>query len=60
MLIDPAYRRWVVKQVRDPFIKQFWEMEFESWDPRFMREAVAPIQIATPSPALSESTEPKN
>lgn len=44
MLIDPAYRRWVVKQVRDPFIKQFWEMEFESWDPRFLREAVAPIQ----------------
>ena len=44
MLIDPSYRRWVVKQVRDPFIKQFWEMEFESWDPRFMREAVAPIQ----------------
>jgi energy-coupling factor transporter ATP-binding protein EcfA2 len=71
MLIDPPYRRWVVKQVRDPFIKQFWEsrpcgwaeidshrlpagrderearasqLEFESWDPRFMREAVAPIQ----------------
>jgi energy-coupling factor transporter ATP-binding protein EcfA2 len=44
MLIDPAYRRWVVKQVRDPFIKQFWQLEFESWDPRFTREAVAPIQ----------------
>jgi hypothetical protein len=44
MLIDPAYRRWVVKQVRDPFIRQFWEQEFESYDPRFMREAIAPIQ----------------
>lgn len=44
MLVDAAYRRWVVKQVRDPFIKQFWELEFESWDARFMREAVAPIQ----------------
>ena len=44
MLIDSTYRRWVVKQVRDPFIKQFWELEFESWDARFMREAVAPIQ----------------
>ena len=44
MLIDPTYRRWVVKQVRDPFIKQFWEMEFESWDARFQREAVAPVQ----------------
>lgn len=44
MLIDPAYRRWAVKQVRDPFIRQFWEQEFESYDPRFMREAIAPIQ----------------
>lgn len=44
MLVDPEYRRWVVRQVRDPFVKQFWEMEFESYDPRFMREAVAPIQ----------------
>ena len=44
MLMDPEYRRWVVKQVRDPFIRQFWEMEFESYDPRFMREAIAPIQ----------------
>jgi hypothetical protein len=44
MLIDPAYRRWVVKQVQDPFIRQFWEEEFASYDPRFMREAVAPIQ----------------
>lgn len=44
MLIDPVYRRWVVKQVRDPFIKKFWEQEFENYDPRFMREAIAPIQ----------------
>lgn len=44
MLIDPIYRRWVVKQVRDPFIKQFWEMEFEGWDARFQREAIAPVQ----------------
>jgi hypothetical protein len=44
MLMDPAYRRWVVRQVRDPFVRRFWELEFGSWDPRFMREAVAPIQ----------------
>ncbi len=31
-------------QVRDPFILQFWEQEFESYDPRFVREAIAPIQ----------------
>src|SRR6187551_4106169 len=44
MLNDSAYRRWVVKQVHDPFIRQFWEQEFENYDPRFMREAIARIQ----------------
>ena len=44
MLNDSGYRRWVVKQVRDPFIRQFWEQEFANYDPRFMREAIAPIQ----------------
>ena len=44
MLVDNDYRRWVVRQVRDPFVKQFWEQEFENSDPRFMREAIAPIQ----------------
>ena len=44
MLVDADYRRWVVRQVRDPFVKQFWEQEFENYDPRFMREAIAPIQ----------------
>ncbi len=44
MLSDSAYRQWVVKQVRDPFIREFWESEFESYDQRFMREAIAPIQ----------------
>ena len=44
MLVDANYRGWVVRQVRDPFVKQFWEQEFENYDPRFMREAIAPIQ----------------
>jgi hypothetical protein len=44
MLVDARYRRWVVKQVRDPIIRAFWQREFESYDPRFMREAIAPIQ----------------
>lgn len=44
MLIDPTYRQWVVRQIKDPFIKQFWEQEFASYDPRFLREAIAPIQ----------------
>jgi hypothetical protein len=44
MLSDPTYRAWVVHQVRDPFIRQFWTDEYASYDPRFMREAIAPIQ----------------
>jgi hypothetical protein len=44
MFVDADYRRWVVRQVRDPFVKQFWEQEFENYDLRFMREAIAPIQ----------------
>jgi energy-coupling factor transporter ATP-binding protein EcfA2 len=44
MLADERYRAWVVRQVRDPFVRAFWEEEFAHYDPRFMREAIAPIQ----------------
>lgn len=44
MLTEPAYRRWVVKQVQDPFVRTFWTDEYESYDARFQREAIAPIQ----------------
>ena len=44
MLTDDKYRAWVIRQIKDPFIKEFWEHEFASYDERFRREAVAPIQ----------------
>lgn len=44
MLTDDAYRAKVVRQIKDPFIKSFWEEEFEGYDERFKREAIAPIQ----------------
>lgn len=53
MLTEPAYRRWVVGQVRDPFVRGFWEHEFEKYDPRFRREAIAPIQNKLGQFALS-------
>jgi len=34
----------IIRQVRDPFIRTFWAEEYASYDPRFMREAIAPIQ----------------
>lgn len=44
MLMDENYRAWVIRQIKDPFIKEFWEHEFAEYDERFRREAIAPIQ----------------
>ncbi len=44
LLTDDAYRAWVVRQIKDPFIRDFWAEEFASYDERFRREAIAPIQ----------------
>ena len=44
MLVDRRYRRWVVKQVKDPIVRSFWTREFENYHPQFMQEAIAPIQ----------------
>jgi hypothetical protein len=44
MLTDETYRHWVVRQVKDPFVKAFWQDEFENYDQRFRQEAIAPIQ----------------
>ncbi len=44
MLSDSHYRAWVVKQVKDPIVRSFWVNEFENYDSKFLREAIAPIQ----------------
>jgi hypothetical protein len=44
MLTDGAFRAKVVRQIKDPFIKAFWAEEYENYDERFQREAIAPIQ----------------
>lgn len=44
LLADPEYRQWVLKQVTDPGLVSFWRDEFERYDERFLREAIAPIQ----------------
>jgi energy-coupling factor transporter ATP-binding protein EcfA2 len=44
MLIDEKYRAWVIRQIKDPFIRAFWTEEYAGYDPRFQREAIAPIQ----------------
>ena len=44
LLTDDNYRAWVVRQVQDPFIRDYWATEYASYDDRFRREAIAPIQ----------------
>jgi hypothetical protein len=44
MLSDQHYRRWVVRQVKDPAVLSFWRDEFESYDKRFLAEVIAPVQ----------------
>lgn len=44
LFTDAHYREWVISQTIDPFVQSFWKDEYESYDPRFQREAIAPIQ----------------
>jgi energy-coupling factor transporter ATP-binding protein EcfA2 len=44
LLIDDEYRAKIIGQVKDPFIRAFWAEEYENYDERFKREAIAPIQ----------------
>ena len=44
MLHDDKYRAWVVKQVKDPMVRAFWENEFATYSKNFAQEAIAPIQ----------------
>jgi hypothetical protein len=44
LLVDDAFRAKVVRQIKDPFIRAFWEDEYANYDERFKREAIAPIQ----------------
>lgn len=43
LLTDESFRAQIVKQCRDPFIRKFWENEYNSWDKRFRQEAIAPV-----------------
>jgi DNA-directed RNA polymerase subunit RPC12/RpoP len=44
MLSDKDYRLEIVKNIKDPIVKQFWVQEFAAYDAKFASEAVAPIQ----------------
>ena len=45
LLTDERYRTGILRQVTDPVVQSFWQLEFEQWDPRRFRiEAIAPLQ----------------
>ncbi len=44
LLTDETYRASVIRQIKDPFVRSFWATEYAGYDPRFQREAIAPIQ----------------
>jgi type IV secretory pathway TraG/TraD family ATPase VirD4 len=44
LLTDPDYRSTILKQVSDPMVLNFWHHEFESWEPKFLLPAIAPLQ----------------
>ena len=44
MMADSAYRKRIYPKIKDPVVKSFWINEFDKWDDKFRKEAVAAIQ----------------
>jgi hypothetical protein len=43
MLTEKAFRQEVLQHVTDPVVRNFWTIEFASWNDKFAAEAVAPV-----------------
>lgn len=43
MLTEKSFRNEVLSYVLDPVVKNFWTVEFASWNDKFATEAVAPV-----------------
>jgi hypothetical protein len=44
LLTDDTYRNRLLTRCTDPIVRAFWHHEFEAYDDRFRKEAIAPIQ----------------
>jgi len=44
MMSDAAFRKRVYPKIKDPVVKSFWLNEFDKWEDKFRKEAVAAIQ----------------
>ncbi len=43
ILTEKKFRMDVLKHVQDPVVRNFWTVEFASWNDKFAAEAVAPV-----------------
>jgi hypothetical protein len=43
ILTDKKFRNEVLTHVGDPVVRNFWQVEFASWNDKFAAEAVAPV-----------------
>lgn len=43
ILTDKKFRNDVLQHVQDPVVRNFWTVEFASWNDKFAAEAVAPV-----------------
>ena len=43
LLTDKAFRKDVMEHVKDPVVRNFWLVEFATWNDKFAAEAVAPV-----------------
>lgn len=43
ILTEKKFRQEVLQYVKDPVVKNFWLIEFASWNDKFAAEAVAPV-----------------
>jgi hypothetical protein len=43
ILTEKKFRNEVLKYVQDPVVRNFWTVEFASWNDKFAAEAVAPV-----------------
>lgn len=43
ILTDKGFRKDVMAHVTDPVVRNFWEVEFATWNDKFAAEAVAPV-----------------
>jgi len=44
MMSDKDYRKRIYPKIKDPVVKSFWLNEFDKWEDKFRKEAVAAIQ----------------